>query len=101
MLRNKYKKEKDNLIKELQEKEATTIMMSIVLKGTSKVKAHFIYECTYLDNGEEKEVPVIAEDMCSAVNKIKPYINKDISANQAQFYIGGEDTLISRLKKQN
>ena len=100
MLRNKYKKEKENLIKELVDKDAHTIVMNVVLKGTSKVKAHFIYEVTYLDNGVEKEVPVIAEDMCSAIAKIKPYVNKDISESQAQFYIGGEDTLISRLKGQ-
>ena len=82
MLRSKYKKEKKSLISELNEKNISTVMMSVVLKGTSKVKSHFIYECTYLDEDVEKVVPVIAEDMCSAVAKIKPYINKNISENK-------------------
>ena len=99
MLRSKYKKEKKSLISEITEKNISTIMMSIVLKGTSKVKSHFIYECTYLDEGIEKIVPVIAEDMCSAVAKIKPYVNKNISENKTLFFIGGEDSLISRTNK--
>ena len=84
MLRSKYKKEKKLLIDELTEKNISTIMTSIILKGTSKVKSHFIYECTYLDESVEKIVPVIAEDMCSAVAKIKPYVNKNISENCRQ-----------------
>ena len=31
-------------------------------------------------------------------DKIKPLINKDISANQAQFIVGSEEALLSRLK---
>lgn len=100
MLRSKYKKEKNKLLGELLKKGSCTIMMSIILKGTSKVKDHFIYECTYLDQGEEKQLAVIAEDMCKAVDKIRPLVNKDISENKAQIFLGGEDTLISRLENK-
>ena len=98
MLRSKYKKEKENLIKGLLNRGSCTIMLSINLKGTSKVKDHFIYECVYLDQGKEKEISVIAEDMCRAVDKIKPLINQNISENRAQFIVGSEDVLLSRLK---
>ena len=99
MLRSKYKKEKEVLLKELLNKGSCTIMLSIVLKGTSKVKNHFIYQCTYLDQGEEKELAVIAEDMCKAVDKIRPLVNKDISDSQAQFIVGSEDVVLSRMKQ--
>lgn len=98
MLRNKYKKEKENLIKGLLNIGSCTMMLSIILKGTSKVKDHFIYECIYLDQGIEKEISVIAEDMCKAVDKIRPLINQNISENRAQFMVGSEDVLLSRLK---
>lgn len=98
MLRNKYKKEKEILIKGLLNRGSCTIMLSINLKGTSKVKDHFIYECVYLDQGEEKEISVIAEDMCRAVDKIRPLINQNISENKAQFMVGSEEVLLSRLK---
>lgn len=99
MLRSKYKKEKEVLLKELLNKGSCTIMLSIILKGTSKVKDHFIYQCTYLDQGEEKELAVIAEDMCKAVDKIRPLVNKDISDSQAQFIVGSEDVVLSRMKQ--
>ena len=98
MLKSKYKKEKQDLIHGLLNRGSCTIMLSINLKGTSKVKDHFIYECIYLDQGEEKELFVIAEDMCRAVEKIKPLINQDIPASQAQFIVGNEEALLSRLK---
>ena len=98
MLKSKYKKEKQNLIQSLLNKGSCTIMLFINLKGTSKVKDHYIYECIYLDQGEEKELFVIAEDMCKAVDKIKPLINQNISANQAQFMVGTEKVLLSKLK---
>lgn len=98
MLKSKYRKEKEVLLNDLLNKGSCTIMLSINLKGTSKVKDHFIYECIYLDQGKEKELFVIAEDMCRAVDKIKPLINQDISANQAQFIVGSEEALLSRLK---
>ena len=98
MLKSKYKKEKEALIQSLLNKGSCTIMLSINLKGTSKVKDHFIYECVYLDQGKEKELFVIAEDMCRAVEKIKLLVNKDISDSQAQFIVGSEDVVLSRLK---
>ena len=98
MLKSKYKKEKQALIQSLLNRGSCTIMLSLNLKGTSKVKDHFIYECVYLDQGEEKEIFVIAEDMCRAVDKIRPLINQNISANQAQFIVGSEKALLSRLK---
>lgn len=94
MLRSKYKKEKENLLKELLNKSSNTIMLSIILKGTSKVKDYFIYECIYLDEGEEKQLAVIAENMISAVDKIKPLVNKNISDHRAQFIVGADDDVI-------
>lgn len=99
MLRSKYKKEKEVLLKELLNKGDCTIMLSITLKGTSKVKNHFIYECIYLDQGEEKQLAIIAEDMCKAVDKIRPLVNKNISDSQAQFIVGSEDVVLSRMKQ--
>ena len=84
--------------KGLLNRGSCTMMLSINLKGTSKVKDHFIYECVYLDQGEEKEISIIAEDMCKAVDKIRPLINQNISENKAQFMVGSEEVLLSRLK---
>ena len=97
MLRSKYKKEKENLLKELSNKSSNTIMLSVILKGTSKVKDHFIYECVYLDEGKEKQLAVIAENMIKAVDKIRPLVNKNISDHKAQFIVGAdEDVVLSR-----
>ena len=72
-------------------------MLSITLKGTSKVKDHFIYECVYLDEGKEKQLAVIAENMIKAVDKIRPLVNKNISDHKAQFIVGAdEDVVLSR-----
>jgi hypothetical protein len=98
MLRSKYRKEKESLIKGLLNRGDCTMMLSINLKGTSKVKDHFIYQCVYLDQGEEKEIFVIEKDMCKAVDKIRPLINQNISENKAQFIVGSEEVLLSRLK---
>ena len=98
MLKSKYKKEKESLIKSLLNRGDCTMMLSIILKGTSKVKDHFIYQCVYLDQGEEKEIFVIEKDMCKAVDKIRPLINQNISENKAQFIVGSEEVLLSRLK---
>ena len=98
MLKSKYKKEKESLIKCLLNRGDCTIMLSIILKGTSKVKDYFIYQCVYLDQGEEKEIFVIEKDMCKAVDKIRPLINQNISENKAQFIVGSEEVLLSRLK---
>lgn len=97
MLRSKYKKEKQNLLKEILDKGSKTLMLSITLKGTSKVKDHFIYECVYLDEGKEKQLAVIAENMIKAVDKIRPLVNKNISDHKAQFIVGAdEDVVLSR-----
>jgi len=51
MLRKKYQQEEPDLIEELLNKGRTTAVLSINLKGVSKITDHYIYEVHLLDNG--------------------------------------------------
>ena len=50
MLRKKYRKEREELLSDLESKSIHTKVLDIELKALSKVKDHFLYECVVLDH---------------------------------------------------
>lgn len=99
MIRSKYKKKKEELIKDIIKSETQTCILKIELKAASKITNHFIYEVCYLDQGSVKSIPVVAENVYDIIRIIKPYVNKGISEQRTSFEIGmTEEVLISRKK---
>jgi hypothetical protein len=91
MIRKKYKKEKNDLIKELKSKDSkVTKVISVELLDKSKVKDNYIYECAYLDCGELKVVSIIAIDVTQALAKLEPYVNLGIPPQTLKYMIGNE-----------
>ena len=99
MLRKKYKKDRETLAKDITETGCKSIILNIELKAISKIKDHFIYDVTYLDNGVVKNMPVITTNILGILETIKPYINTGLTEQQISFEIGSnEETIISRMK---
>ena len=90
MLRNKYKKHNIELIDELLKKNHSTIVLSINLIGTSKVKDNFIYECVYLDQSSVKNISIIAQDVTQALARLEPYVNLGIPEQTLRVMLGSE-----------
>ena len=70
-LKNKYKREEEELIDSMLKSGNKTFITRIELVETSKIKAHQIYECRYVDNGTKKQVNIIAHDVTDAVSKLE------------------------------
>ena len=99
MLRKKYKKDRETLAKDITETGCKSIILNIELKAISKIKDHFIYDVTYLDNGVVKNMPVITTNILGILETIKPYINTGLTEQQISFEIGScDDVLISRMQ---
>ena len=99
MLRKKYKKDRKTLAKDITETGCNSIILNIELKAISKIKDHFIYDVTYLDNGVVKNMPVITTNILGILETIKPYINTGLTEQQISFEIGSnEETILSRMK---
>lgn len=96
MIRKKYKKCKEENIKDILATGCDTCILKIDLKTTSKVKNHFIYEVCYLDEGQVKQVPIVAQDITDVVRQLEPFVRKGISEQWAAFEIGSEEAVISR-----
>ena len=90
MLKNKYKKDNADLIDGLLKKNHSTIVLSINLIGTSKVKYNFIYECTYLDQRSVKNISIIAQDVTQALARLEPYVNLGIPEQALRVMLGNE-----------
>ena len=90
MLRKKYQQEEPDLIEELLNKGRTTAVLSINLKGVSKITDHYIYEVHLLDNGTEKTIPVIAIDVTQALAKLEPHLNIGIPSTTLKWMLGTE-----------
>jgi|LULW01.1.fsa_nt_gb intracellular sulfur oxidation DsrE/DsrF family protein len=99
-IRKKYKQEQEGLIEELKSCGVDTCIIKINLKATSKIKDHFIYEVTYLDDGELKTVPIIATSILSVIDVLSPYVNKGLSEQKVTFLAGSEDVVASRIKSK-
>ena len=90
MIKKKYKKENSELIKSLQNMGRDIAMLEIKLVGTSKVKDNLIYECTYTDKGDIKNVPVIAQDVTQALAKLEQFTHSGIPESVLQYMLGSE-----------
>jgi hypothetical protein len=90
MIKKKYKKENSELIKSLQDMGRDIAMLEIKLVGTSKVKDNLIYECTYTDKGDIKNVPIIAQDVTQALAKLEQFTHSGIPEPVLQYMLGSE-----------
>ena len=90
MIKKKYKKEKKDIIKSLQNMGRDIAVLEIKLVSTSKVKDNLIYECTYLDQDDIKNVPIIAQDVTQALAKLEQFTNSGIPESVLQYMLGNE-----------
>ena len=90
MLRKKYKKEKDALIHDLVNKGRKTSILSIELKGSSKLEDHMIYEVNFIDNCVPKTIPIVAIDVTQALGKLEPHLNIGIPEPTLKWMLGSE-----------
>ena len=96
-LRKKYKQCKEDVVNDVISEGVQTCILKIDLKSVSKIKDHFIYEVCYLDEGELKNVPIVATSILGVTKSIEPYINKGISEQQTEFLLGSEEAVASRM----
>jgi len=90
MIKKKYKKENSELIKSIQDMGRDIAVLEIKLVGTSKVKDNLIYECTYTDKGDIKNVPIIAQDVTQALAKLEQFTHSGIPESVLQYMLGNE-----------
>jgi len=90
MIKKKYKKENSELIKSIQDMGRDIAVLEIKLVGTSKVKDNLIYECTYADKGNIKNVSIIAQDVTQALAKLEQFTHSGIPESVLQYMLGNE-----------
>ena len=90
MIKKKYKKENSELIKSIQDMGRDIAVLEIKLVGTSKVKDNLIYECTYTDKGDIKNVSIIAQDVTQALAKLEQFTHSGIPESVLQYMLGNE-----------
>ena len=90
MIKKKYKKENSELIKSIQAMGRDIAVLEIKLVGTSKIKDNLIYECTYTDKGNIKNVPIIAQDVTQALAKLEQFTHSGIPESVLQYMLGSE-----------
>jgi chemotaxis receptor (MCP) glutamine deamidase CheD len=90
MIKKKYKKENSELIKSIQDMGRDIAVLEIKLIGTSKVKNNLIYECTYTDKGNIKNIPIIAQDVTQALAKLEQFTHSGIPESVLQYMLGNE-----------
>jgi hypothetical protein len=90
MIRKKYKKEDKELAVELSKIERKTAILEIKLIGISKIKDNLLYECKYIENGETREVPIIAYDVTQALAKLEQYTQLGIPESVLKYMLGNE-----------
>lgn len=90
MIKKKYKKENSELIKSIQDMGRDIAVLEIKLIGTSKVKNNLIYECTYTDKGDIKNVPIVAQDVTQALAKLEQFTHSGIPETVLQYMLGNE-----------
>lgn len=89
-IRRKYKKDFEELVNDLIDKNIKTSILSIEVKNVSKVKDNMIYRCIFLDNGTIKDIPIIAIDVTQALAKLKPYVDIGIPEETLKYMLGNE-----------
>ena len=90
MVRSKYIQDEPDLIQDLISKGKTTAVLSIDLKGVSKIADHYIYEVHLIDNSIEKTIPIFAIDVTQALAKLEPYLNIGIPTTTLKWMLGNE-----------
>ena len=90
MLKKKYRRKKDKLIKSLLDDGRKTAVLNIEVLDTSKLKGYLIYECSYLDNGKDKVINIIAMDITDAMSKLESMLGSGIPAQTANVILGNE-----------
>ena len=101
MLRKKYKKKNNDLLEDIVKAGTETCILKIQLKAVSKLEHHFIYEVSYLDQGELKTVPVFARNVTEILDILEPYVNKGLSEQATSFGIGSSEEIILSRKESS
>ena len=99
MLRKKYKKCKEGTANDVKKIGVETCILKIELMATSKIEDHFIYEVCYLDQGEIKQTNVVGKNITNVIGMLSPYINNGTTEQWAQFQLGSEEAIRSRMEK--
>ena len=89
-LKSKYKREDEELIDSMLKSGNRTFITRIQLIETSKIKGHQIYECRYVDNGSQKQVNIIANDVTDAVGKLEAIVGFGMPQQAANLVLGSE-----------
>ena len=89
-LKNKYKREEEELIDSMVKSGNKTFITRIELIETSKIKEHQIYECRYVDNGTKKQVNIIAVDITDAVGKLEAMVGFGLPQQAANYMLSNE-----------
>jgi len=89
-LKKKYSRSKSDLLKSLKSINRPTVVLSIEVIETSKIKDYLIYECVYLDNNVEKRINIIANDITEAMQKLEPYVGSGIPDTTTNLILGSE-----------
>ena len=89
-LKNKYKREEEELIDSMLKSGNKTFITRIELVETSKIKEHQIYECRYVDNGTKKQINIIAVDITDAVGKLEAMVGFGMPEQTANLLLGSE-----------
>lgn len=89
-LKKKYSRSKSELLKSLKKIQRQSVVLSIEVIETSKIKDHLIYECVYLDNNVEKQINIIATDITEAMQKLEPYVGVGIPDTTTNLILGSE-----------
>jgi hypothetical protein len=89
-LKSKYKREDKELIDSMLKSGNRTFITRIQLIETSKIKGHQIYECRYVDNGSQKQVNIIANDVSDAVGKLEAIVGFGMPQQAANLVLGSE-----------
>jgi hypothetical protein len=97
LLKKKYRREKDELVKALFKDGRRTVVLCIEVLETSKLKGYLIYECTYLDNGKEKVINIIAQDITDAMSKLDGMVDSGIPQQTANLILGSESFAQNKL----
>jgi hypothetical protein len=89
-LKKKYNRNESEFIKSIKKLKRSTLVLSIEVIETSKVKDHLIYECVYLDNNTKKQINIIAKDITEAMKRLEPYVGLSIPAPTTNHILSNE-----------
>mgnify|MGYP003120625846 CR=1 FL=1 len=98
-IRKKYRKCGEEVAMDVS-KVTDTAILRIDLISTSKLTGYFIYDTCYLDEGQLKQVPIVARDITDVIRQLEPYVRKGISEQWTQFQLGSEKAIESRKQQK-